>query len=209
MPPIIDFDTPEQGPLRNCHFIGPLCLATGKRARRVASFVQEDGPDLVVRTPFDEQRITRALPVMPDGRPRHASTNDGSGLVPYLEKAFAQYVNGYPELDQPRSPEVAMTWLTGSTPTSVRPQSLTDTKIRRLCRSDRLTVAVTYREFDAYTQAVALEYGIVADHAYAVRGVDRAGNLVLHNPWGRRHPKPVPVAALRRIFGRLVSVRWP
>ena len=209
MPATIDINTPLQGPLTNCHFIGPLCLATGRRPRRVASFVQEDGPDIVVRTPYDEQRITRALPFTPEGRRRHASTNDDSGLVPYLEKAFAQFLNGYPEIDQPRQPEVALTWLTGSTPTSVRPQSLTDRKIRRLCRSSRLTVATTYAAFDAYTLGIAVEYGIVAEHAYAVRGVDHRGNVLLHNPWGRRHPKPIPLKVLRRTFGAFVSVTWP
>lgn len=44
---------------------------------------------------------------------------------------------------------------------------------------------------------------LIEKHAYAVIGRNEDGLLLLHNPWGDRHPKPLAVEQFQRLFTRV------
>jgi hypothetical protein len=44
-----------------------------------------------------------------------------------------------------------------------------------------------------------LDHGLEPAHAYEVTGV-KAGKIVLHNPWGYKHPEPLETSEFARNF---------
>jgi hypothetical protein len=51
---------------------------------------------------------------------------------------------------------------------------------------------------------VAVRYGLApVGHAYTVCGLDPERRVLLHNPWGLRHPEPLPLDLFRRLFTRI------
>jgi Calpain family cysteine protease len=167
----------------------------------------------------------RAVSVTVDGPyvVGHAEPRSEGGPVEVwplvVEKACAKYLGGYNKIGHGGIPSDAMTLLTGREATSVslhRPNRLfggyEQTDLQADLANGKMVVLSTRADLgdgkspDATTakrQATSDSYGLVARHAYFVKGTEsRDGKLFLDlgNPWGIKDPSPVPFAELSTWF---------
>ncbi|MDP9036746.1 MAG: C2 family cysteine protease, partial [Myxococcota bacterium] len=118
-----------------------------------------------------------------------------------IEKAVAQLAGGYNALNGEWVAR-ALSMVTGDHVHVIQLGWMTYTaaEIRRDLQSQKIVLLQTSNELPDDAKAA----GLVEDHAYYVRAMQEEGGqprLMLHNPWDRRHPSPVPIDAIRRWFG--------
>ncbi|WP_116947484.1 calpain family cysteine peptidase [Jiangella endophytica] len=195
----------RQGSISDCHLVAALC-AVADRAPWLLPAVTASHDTVVVDVPRRRYRLRPTLPVdAGSGRLAYACSPDGSTLVPFVEKAFAVYGGGYPVLARGGLPVEALYWLTGRPSYLLRVPKADDDIVAALVESGQPAVACS-RPFDddGSGAAAALRYRLApVAHAYAVRGLDADRRVLLHNPWGRRHPRPVPLDVFRDLFTRI------
>lgn len=194
----------RQGSISDCHLVAALCAVAG-RAPWLLPVVTASGDGVVVDVPRRRYRLRPTLPVdAGSGRLAYACSPDGSTLVPYVEKAFAVYGGGYPVLARGGLPVEALYWLTGRPSYLLRVPRAGDDIVAALVESGEPAVACSRPLDDDAGAAAALRYRLApVAHAYAVRGLDADRRVLLHNPWGRRHPRPVPLDVFRTLFTRI------
>ncbi|TDD73160.1 hypothetical protein E1262_01405 [Jiangella aurantiaca] len=195
----------RQGSISDCHLVAALC-AVADRAPWLLPAVSAGDDAVLVDVPGRRYRLRPTLPVdAGGGRLAYAHSPDGSTLVPYVEKAFAVYGGGYTALGRGGLPVEALYWLTGRPSYLLRVPKAGDDIVAALVESGQPAVACS-RPFDDDRSgaAAALRYRLApVAHAYAVHGLDAERRVLLHNPWGRRHPRPVPLDVFRDLFTRI------
>ncbi|RIQ15778.1 C2 family cysteine protease, partial [Jiangella rhizosphaerae] len=205
LPAAVGVGFARQGSISDCHLVAALC-AVADRAPWLLPAVSAVGDTVLVDVPGRRYRLRPTLPVDADGGGlAYAHSPDGSTLVPYVEKAFAVYGGGYPELGRGGLPVEALHWLTGRPSYLLRVPKAGDDIVAALVESRQPAVACS-RPFDddRAGAAAALRYQLApVAHAYAVRSLDAGRRVLLHNPWGRRHPLPVPLDVFCALFTRI------
>lgn len=204
-PAVVGVGFARQGAISDCHLVAAL----GAVAARAPSFLpaaSASGETVVVDVPGRRYALRATLPVDGgSGRLAYAHSGDDSTLVPYVEKAFAVYAGGYGVLAQGGLPVEALHWITGRPCWLLRLRRAPDEAVVGLVSSAQPAVACS-RPFDVDRSEaeLALRHGLVpVGHAYAVVGLDDEGRVLLHNPWGLRHPSPLPLDLFRRLFTRI------
>lgn len=195
----------RQGGISDCHLVAALATVADRAPRLLPVATLGDGT-VLVDVPGRRYRLRSTLPVDGgSGRLAYAHAPDHSTLVPYVEKAFAVYAGGYPVLGQGGLPVEALYWITGRPSFLLRLGRADDDIVAGLISSGQPAVACSHPFDDDPAEAVlALRYGLApVGHAYAVLGLDDDGRVLLHNPWGLRHPLPVPLDVFRRLFSRI------
>ncbi|WP_053205234.1 C2 family cysteine protease [Jiangella muralis] len=206
LPAAVGTEFAGQGAISDCHLVAALCTVA-ERAPWLLPAVTAAGDAVLVDVPGRRYRLHPTLPVDDaDGGFAYARSPDGSTLVPYVEKAFAVYGGGYPALAGGGLPAEALYWLTGRPSYLLRVPKADDDIVAALAESGQPAVACSrpFDDGDDAGAAAALRYHLApVAHAYAVRGLDTERRVLLHNPWGRRHPRPVPLDVFRRLFTRI------
>ncbi len=201
----IGMDTPRQGGLGDCFLIASLC-AIGKDDPGTLHGMVEQTEDGYVVHAGNDSYVSRALPI--GNRPANSQgdvyghSDDGTVMVPIIEKAYAQHVGGYDVLGNGGYPEDALEWLTGRTVSSAATAGVNDSDLRTMLSSKSYVVAQT-RTLGAgdVRASLAENYGVVTGaHAYALRGITDEDQVLLHNPWGWNHPTPIPIRDFKILF---------
>lgn len=194
----------RQGGISDCHLVAALATVADRSPRLLPVATPGDGV-VLVDVPGRRYRLRATLPVDGgSGRLAYAHSPDQSTLVPYVEKAFAVYAGGYPVLGQGGLPVEALYWITGRPSFLLRLGRADDSIVAALISSGQPAVACSHPFDDPAEAGVALRYGLVpVGHAYAVLGLDEDERVLLHNPWGLRHPRPLPLDVFRRLFSRI------
>ena len=139
-----------------------------------------------------------------------ARSTDGSTWASLAERAITERRGGYDAWEQGGIwPRDVFQTLTGTPSRTLDPASMDEAALaRQLAEPDRAMVAST-REIEpgSLLESLLDSYDLIDGHAYSVRGLDSAGNAVLHNPWGSDHPVPVPMHAIKHLFITLDT--WP
>ncbi|HEY1918049.1 MAG TPA: hypothetical protein VGH27_20945 [Streptosporangiaceae bacterium] len=111
---------------------------------------------------------------------------------------------GYPRLNQGSDSwdrAELLTQLTGQeSVVRVFPSGKDEWTINRIIRDqllDNKPVLVSSRDTDPGEQRLA--HGLESAHVYEVTGVEH-GRIVLHNPWGFKHPEPLETGEFARSF---------
>ena len=117
---------------------------------------------------------------------------------PVFEKAFAQHLGGYSQIDGQGSPARAMEILTGKPAVDIplgAPPGYSAERLQCDLAAGKPVVLLSRKVFEGDAPA-----GVVGDHAYQVTGAKLDGGrlvVLLHNPWTDRgpirHPEPPPV----------------
>ncbi|TDE11804.1 C2 family cysteine protease [Jiangella asiatica] len=204
-PAVVAIDTPRQGRISDCHVIAAMCTLADRAPGLLTRLARAEGDLVVVDVPGRGYRLRSTLPVDGDGGGlAYARSPDGSTLVSYVEKAYAVYGGGYPKLGEGGYPAEALQWLTGQPSYMLAIARADDDLLTGLLGSGAPAVACSWRlDGRASAARVALRYGLAQDgHAYAVTGVVD-GLVILHNPWGLRHPRPLPLDVFRTLFCRI------
>ena len=210
-PDHLDIETVRQGRLGDCSLIASIDAVAHRDPERIAGLVQlQENGDVLV-TAGRAEPIAQTLPHLGDpAEPRlneagdvYANSADGSTLGPYLEKAYARDLGGYDELDRGVWPKDALQYLSGRPAVQESTAMMSEARLAWVLGPECATVAHAPERGDEDPLApLADDYDVVTEgsHAYAVRGTDENGEVLLHNPWGFRHPKPMPSAVFRRLF---------
>lgn len=205
LPAAVGVGFARQGSISDCHLVAALG-AVADRAPWLLPGVDGGDTAVLVDVPGRRYRLRATLPVDGgSGRLAYAHSPDSSTLVPYIEKAFAVYAGGYPVLGEGGLPVEALYWITGRPSYLLRLHRAGDDAVTALITSRQPAVACS-RPFDddPSDAALAVRYGLApVGHAYAVCGLDDDQRVLLHNPWGLRHPDPVPLDLFRRLFTRI------
>ncbi|HEY9412836.1 MAG TPA: C2 family cysteine protease [Jiangellaceae bacterium] len=104
----------RQGDAPNCSFHAAIAMLTDADPRAVSRSVRRDAHagTVSVRTAAGDHHLEDTLPVWrPTNQLLYGTTDDGSPLVPYLEKAWAKYRGGYQNMKA--GPHRVFTWFTG------------------------------------------------------------------------------------------------
>lgn len=213
----ITADTIRQGENGDCGLVGPLCALAHAEPETLLALVRFEGGSAVVQRPGSPPIIMRpTLPVDVNGREIFAHCADSEAtFVGFIEKAFALTYGGhYPGVLTQVTTLDAFRWLTGTVSDAPLWNVKDDWLTSRLEDAfDQPTTAwVPFITRYHPARGVAERYGVILDqaHIYTVLGyVDDA--VLLHDPFGRRHPDPMPLDAFRRIFDLLhwVDRRMP
>ncbi|SDU83952.1 calpain family cysteine peptidase [Jiangella alkaliphila] len=195
----------RQGGISDCHLVAALATVADRAPWLLPAVSAGDGT-VMVDVPGRRYRLRPTLPVDDgSGELAYAHSPDGSTLAPYVEKAFAVYGGGYAQLGRGGLPVEALYWLTGRPSYLLRVANAGDDIVAGLVESGQPAVACSRPlDDDRFGVAAALRYQLApVAHAYAVRGLDPDDQVLLHNPWGRRHPRPVPLDVFCQLFTRI------
>ncbi|MCL2455814.1 MAG: C2 family cysteine protease [Micrococcales bacterium] len=200
-------DIARQGALGDCSVIATL-NSLGHRAPHVLeSRIVSDGSTARV----GDLTVTRELPTGRDGSTAPiATSSDGSTWVSLTERAISERRGGYDSWEQGGMyPRDAFATLTGTPSRTLYPSTMDDATIARHLAEPNKAMVASVREIIPNTPAYSLmnAYGLFGNHAYSIRGVDARGNVLLHNPWGHKHPRPVPIDTFKELFSMLDI--WP
>ena len=205
LPATVGVGFARQGGISDCHLVAALGAVADRAPGLLPVATAADGA-VLVDVPGRRYRLRDTLPVdAGSGRLAYAHSPDHSTLAPYVEKAFAVYAGGYPVLGEGGLPVEALYWITGRPCWLLRLPRAPDEALTGLITSRQPAVACS-RPFDddPADAALAVRYGLApVGHAYAVCGLDGDGRVLLHNPWGLRHPDPLPLDLFRRLFTRI------
>lgn len=209
-------DTLDQGELNNCYFVASVNAIAHRDPEWIGRMVHEtaDG-DVVVE--LGERRPM--APTLPSGEnavvPARNEWGDVYGHAPdgstgggYLEKWFAQREGGYEQINSGRWPRESLSALTEREAHHQPVASLPDAELLRVLGPDCAAVASTWDlRSDPHLKDLARKNGMArtAAHAYTVEGLDDQDRVVLRNPWGVQHPRPIPLRDFRALFS---SVDW-
>jgi hypothetical protein len=210
-PEKLDVETVRQGRLGDCSLIASIDAMAHRDPARIASLVsvRENG-DVVVSAGSGEP-MSPSLPNIEEPSERwlneagdiYANSTDGSTLGPYIEKAYARDIGGYDKLDEGIWPKDALQYLSGRPAQAERTAGMPEARLGRVIGPECAAVAHAEERGDNDPLlSLAEQYDVVTEgpHAYAVRGIDAAGRVELHNPWGRQHPLPMPPQVFRQLF---------
>lgn len=210
-PEHLDISTVRQGQLGDCSLIASIDAVAHRDPARIADLVkvQKNG-DVVVSAGSGEAMSAR-LPHVENPAERwqneagdhFAHSKDGSTLGPFLEKAYARDIGGYDKLGEGIWPKDALRYLSGNPAVQESTATMSEDRLRRVLGPECATVAhAPERGDDDALAPLADDYEVVTEghHAYAVRGTDADGGVLLHNPWGTRHPRPMPPGVFRQLF---------
>jgi ribosomal protein S16 len=207
-PSTIDIDTPRQGKLANCYFFAVMCTVADKRPELLRQGVIDQGSTAAVTFGGTTTVLAKTLPVDGENTFPFGHSADGSTMVALIEKDHAVANGGYPNIDQGGHAGGALAYFTGQHAVADQvDRSMSDPHLRNLCTADRPTVArsvsIPEGHRGAQLDKIAKENDVLGWHYYAVKGVDENGDIVLHNPWGMFHPKPLPPKVFRQLFSDL------
>ena len=206
----VDPDDVSQGQLGDCYLISSMAAIAARDPHALEKIIHQnkDGSYTVTfqekndhpfwqfwESDWKEKKITVTgqFPVK-DGQPVFAQPGDptksGQELWPMIiEKAYAQYRGGYPEIGKGGWMDGPLELMTGEGSKGYDQNVSWDDLETSWKNGDAMT-AGTLGEDDAknnplYQDGGPLETPLVADHAYYVVGVDSANHTVtLKNPWG-------------------------
>ena len=200
---VLNFDSAQQGALSDCFFVAGLCAVAGVQPALITDALVRANDGSVV---CNSVAVTTTLPAL-GGADAYGRSPDGSTWVGLFEKAYASSIGGYNELNKGGWPSDAFEWITGQPATTHETARLDDDQLRAVLASGQPMVACNagkIEEGDAvFDLADRLDVVLEGAHAYAVRGLDENGKVVLHNPWGESHPSPMTVSEFREVFWRL------
>lgn len=211
MPEKLDIGTVRQGQLGDCSLIASIDAVAHRDPDRVAGLVKVgEGGEVVVSAGSGEP-MSGALPHQEDPAKRwaneagdvYANSADGSTLGPFIEKAYARDIGGYDRLDQGVWPRDALRYVSGRPAVQEATADMSDARLEHVLGPECAAVAhAPERGDDDPLAPLADDYEVVTEghHAYAVRGTDDTGRVMLHNPWGIRHPRPMPSQVFRQLF---------
>jgi hypothetical protein len=179
---------------------------------------------------------TNVTPDFPDNVAQSTGDSGPGGAeelwVLLLERAYARMRGGYERINgglaanalaaitgrfvrlwEPNDPPAVIPANTGRAPIDETAVSLraSDAEVfapfAQAWAQRKATVCATPQCFAADTCVRARWFGAVADHAYALVGVNPIQQTIdLRNPWGGRHLLGLPVAAVRELFAGVYRV---
>lgn len=127
-----------------------------------------------------------------------------------LEQAYAQKHGGYEKIGKGGMPSNAMSELTGKDSEKKTPGKYPADQLEKDLAAGKGVCFSTPKKtlFDKiggwFGKEASLPNGLVHDHAYTVTGVqtgeDGKKYVILNNPWGDSHPKPVPYDEVKDCF---------
>jgi hypothetical protein len=216
----------EQGALGDCYFLSSLASLAQRNPNAIQNLVQDNGNGTYTVTLFEKVKgskdqfrpvrevVDNRVPKLADAKgnekPAFVTDRDPKELWPELvEKAFAQHLKGYSQLNQGGFEPDAMEALTGkpATTTNLNPKKADQIyeRLETAISQGQLTTAGTYSNADLRTNLEKLKHegigtfepsethysklGLVDGHAYTVLGVsDENGvkSVQLRNPWGEQ-----------------------
>jgi hypothetical protein len=209
-------DTLDQGQLNNCYFVASVNAIAHRDPEWVGRVVQQNAQgDVVVdlgerrpMAPTLPHAENAAVPPQNEWGDVYGHAPDGSTGGAYLEKWFAEREGGYEKINAGRWPRETLAALTEREAYHRPVSSLHDTDLSRVLGPECAAVASSRDfRFDPDLKDLARKYGLprINAHAYAVQGLDDQDRVVLRNPWGVQHPRPVPRRDFRELFS---SVDW-
>lgn len=107
---------------------------------------------------------------------------------------------------------MALEWLTGRVPQTSHVTDLSAADLTALATAPKTPTLIGTIPTRRGTmpkrrrqrlRALAARYDVelTTPHAFVLRDVDANGDLILHNPWQKAHPRPLPHAVVTRLFG--------
>lgn len=205
-PSSIVLGTAKQGNLGDCFLIASICAVSRDSPSRLRGMVELTESGQVTVHARDNVGLENSIPSGGGGGNNTAGdiygySDDGSTLVPLIEKAYAKQIGGYQALANGGDPADALRWLTGQSARTRPISELADVEITRLAKGGSYAVAST-RIVGPTDPRKAIEslYRVHGGHAYTVAGIDSTGRILLHNPWGFDHPEPMPLPEFRVLF---------
>jgi len=159
----------------------------------------------------------KKFPKDKDGNETHANLpgdTDASGrqeiwpLV--MEQAYAQKHGGYEKIGKGGFPADAMSELTGKDSDRKTPGKYASDQLEKdLASGKGVCFSTRGKSFwekigGLFGKEAALSNGLVHNHAYTVTGVQTSEDgkkyVLLNNPWGQDHPKPIPFDEIKENF---------
>lgn len=204
-PTVVDIDLPRQGEINDCHVVASLCAVAHHAPGLLLASVRAHGDGVMVHAAGHDHRLAATLPVDGSGRLLFARSPDQSTLVPYLEKAYAAHLGGYPVIGRGGYPYQVLAWLGSRMSRLLLVGDASTAELTAVLSSGHPAVACSWPLGPGDPEiATSRLYGLAqGGHAYAVRGLDTEGRVLLHNPWGIRHPEPLPLDVFGRLFTRV------
>lgn len=194
-----------QSVLPDCSWHAAIAALQLTNPRQVATSVRRDhaAGTVTVTVGYDSYVLEDSLPASPLTKaPRLWLAEQESMTTRYLRKAWAVEVG---DVHSSTHPNLVLTWFTGEAADWKEIAELSDDELRQLASDATIPLVVgsrskptTLAELARWSMKAYL-YNVVPGHAYTVTAHNRAG-FHLRNPWGRKHPQPLPIAALRELF---------
>jgi hypothetical protein len=223
----VSADDVQQGKLDDCYLVAALSAVALQEPKLIEEAIQDNGDGTYTVRFFDVLGgrdpkpvtivVDGQLPVV-EGGLRYARGRDRSELwVPLLEKAYAQWKGGYPELSGGRGASVlkALTGREGYSPSvtpSSDPQALFTQLQEALARKKAVLASTHAKPEDPELYSGT---GVYGRHMYSVTGVsEENGTRYIHlrNPWGYGEPEgngpddghfKLDFATFQKLFGQL------
>lgn len=230
----IDINDAVQGSLGDCYLISSIAAVARQRPDLIRSLIdyKQGEPEATVtlymlnpdtnKYESKEIKVSLDFPVK-DGMPGYAKQGDGELWVMLIEKAYAQEMGGYANIEA-QSPSQALAVLTGvePTPTATDANNLVD-QLKTANDPNRAVVAGTKKEGDIKALAdpackveqfngsplVRLSGSkekIYPEHAYTVLSYDEVNKTVkLRNPHGN---KSINYVKKDKLNGDSIESEW-
>mgnify|MGYP002036830546 CR=1 FL=1 len=207
----------NQGSLGDCYWMAGMAAVARDNANLIERAVSDNGDGTFDVTLYDENNrpvtmtVDGAVPVEGDrakyARPTAGAADDRTEMWPLLlEKAHAQMGGGYEPIEG-GFPGEAVRAITGQKRATTRTQwegdeDLTE-QLGGALDAGQVVTAWTASEKRTSDEVKKLmdEYVVYANHAYSFRSVNTTSGMVsMRNPWGTKHPKPMPMSVFRQIY---------
>jgi len=211
----IDINDIQQSGLGNCAFLASTVALAHTRPELIKKMIRDnqDGTYTVTfhrkvtdasgteKTEPVEVTVDLTLPSSDLKSDPSGDEKDGAKEVwtLVLEKAYAKYKGSYGVVDEGEFPSETLYDLTGIKSPGVRTSSVSEADFRRHLAAKRPMVVQTAHGNEENLKP----FKLVQPHAYAVMDLktDDKGQhfLILHNPWGFSHPKPIPLSRVSKL----------
>ena len=218
----------QQGYLADCYLVAGMASIAHARPDIIRQMVRDNGDGTATVTlhtlpsgylvpsgtkgaKAHQIRVKKELPVASGSRPTYAKGKDGQLWPGLIEKAYAVHVKGnkYQGLNTGGNAAAAMEHMLGRRSKTKSTSSMKNdallTEVESLA-SQKKPIAAGSLGKDALKNAeikkLADEYQVFAWHAYTILGT-KDGKILAHNPWGHKHPKPMPPEVFKKLYKNL------
>lgn len=200
--------TSVQGPWGNCYVVAGMNALGKKEPDSLLMMVSKSGEKVVVRNHLGTYRMNATLPYTAEGKPTYATMPGGSTLAAYIEKAAAAHFGSYQAVESGNAAGF-LYWAVGDRypeANIVDVRTMAVDEIRDVIESSRpAAVNIVPPERRDDIPANLAEHNLVKMHVYVPEDLDREGNMILKNPWGREDSVGMNLQILQRMNA---SLHW-
>lgn len=214
----------KQGSIGNCYFVAQLAAQARAKPETLEKLIADNGDGTYTVTLHikDKHRPWERNPTQvvvnsefphKGGKLAYAKTGDEGASGPELwvmlfEKAFAKVVGNYEETRGSKTPDGdVFAMLTGKRSRYIRLSSIGGSALlsqleQAIANEQPVSFgAHSTRTLDEDGQKAAKDAGVVLNHAYSLKSVDKQKRTIsLRNPWGVKHLDDMDVEVIQRFF---------